>query len=151
MSVGRNRILEIEAIEMLVERGLLVVCAGGGGIPVVRRGDRFEGIAAVIDKDRTSALLAEKLACDALIILADCDGVFVDFKSPSQRKLDFVDASKNQDFVTEQLPVGSMRPKFESGLQFVRSVKGSWCGIGRLDDLAGILEGTKGTRIAAKT
>jgi hypothetical protein len=96
--------MEIDSIRLLVENGALVVCAGGGGIPIVEsQSGRLEGVAAVIDKDRTSALLAQNLSADALIILADCDGVFVDFKTPKERKLDFVDAGQDQDEIAKQL------------------------------------------------
>ena len=152
-----KRIVEIETIKQLIQSGTVVVCAGGGGIPVTMMPNgHLEGVAAVIDKDRTSALLAECIGADALIMLTDIDSVYVDFKKPTQKKLGVVDASslpgKEEAWILDQLPVGSMRPKFEAALQFVRAAGGSaWSSIGRMEDLPEILDGTKGTRVVASS
>lgn len=169
-----KRIVEIETIKQLIQAGTVVVCAGGGGIPVAMLPNgHLQGVAAVIDKDRTSALLAgliciyfvlpffllkcafqECVGADALIMLTDIDSVYVDFKKPTQKKLDVVDAStlpsKEEAWILEQLPAGSMRPKFEAALQFARAAGGAaWSSIGRMEDLPEILDGTKGTRVVA--
>ena len=81
-------ILEIRVISLLVERGVVVICAGGGGIPVVARDDgSLIGIEAVIDKDRASSLLAEKLGADMLLLLTDVDAVYLDFGAPEARRI----------------------------------------------------------------
>ncbi len=85
-------IVEERIICDLVRRGMLVVALGGGGIPVVREGGRLRGIEAVIDKDRASALLAERLHVHQLIISTDTDRIYLDFKKPGQRALEYVTA-----------------------------------------------------------
>jgi carbamate kinase len=132
-------ILEIDVIRLLVEQGLVVICAGGGGIPVVRRADGSHfGVEAVIDKDLSSALLARELKADVLLMLTDIDAVYDDWGTPSQRPLRHIrrEALNPNDFAP-----GSMRPKIEAAMEFGNA------GIGRLEDAAAILAGTAGTRI----
>jgi carbamate kinase len=132
-------ILEIDVIRLLVERSVVVICAGGGGIPVVRRADGSHfGIEAVIDKDLSSALLARELGADFLLMLTDVDAVYDDWGTPGQQPISQIqaDALDPNDFAP-----GSMRPKIEAAKEFGNA------GIGRLEDAAAILAGSAGTRI----
>jgi len=137
------RILEIETIRLLVRNGILVICAGGGGIPVVAAGAGWRGVEAVIDKDRASALLARELAADALLMLTDVDAVYADWDGARQRPFGAVDAAVlgQHDFAP-----GSMGPKVEAAIAFA-GMSGRMAGIGRLEDAAAILRGEAGTRV----
>jgi carbamate kinase len=141
-----RRIFEIRPIKWLLEHGAVVVCTGGGGIPTMYRpGTRhLVGVEAVIDKDRSSAVLAYDVGADRLVIVTDATGVFVDWGTPRQRQIvtghpDAVDALS--------FPAGSMGPKVEAACAFARR-SGKEAAIGALDDLPAILAGEAGTRIA---
>lgn len=140
-----NRIIQIETIRLLVDFGVVVICAGGGGIPVIRNGDgELEGVEAVIDKDRAAGLLAEQLGADAFLMLTDVDAVYEGWGTPAQKPIrhvrpDRIDATA--------FPAGSMRPKVEAACLF-SSNAGRIAGIGRLEDAGAILEGRAGTLIA---
>ncbi len=139
-------ILGLVPIRFLVEAGVCVICAGGGGIPVVRGADgRMDGVEAVIDKDRTAALLAQSLNADALLMLTDVEAVFSDWGTPNQRAIS--DTTPN-GLEAMTFVAGSMAPKVASGCAFVRN-GGRVAGIGRLEDARAIIEGTAGTRITA--
>lgn len=139
-----KRILRIEIIETLVSRGVTVICAGGGGIPVAPlAGGGHVGVEAVIDKDRTSALLATQTGADALLILTDVEGVFSDWGTPQQRLLRIIRPS---GITISDYPAGSMGPKLEAAAGFVEA-SGKLCGIGKLGDALAILEGRAGTII----
>lgn len=140
-------ILGITPIRLLVEAGVCVICAGGGGIPVVRGADgRMEGIEAVIDKDRTAGLLAQALGAEALLMLTDVEAVFRDWGGPDQAAIAEVtpDALDRMTFAP-----GSMGPKITAACEFVRS-GGTVAGIGRLQDARAVIEGRAGTRVRAK-
>jgi carbamate kinase len=139
-----KRILRIKVIEMLVSQGVTVICAGGGGIPVkpLERGG-YVGVEAVIDKDRTSALLATHTVADALLIMTDVDGVFRDWGTPKQKR---IEALKTAEVRIRDYPAGSMAPKLEAAVGFVKS-GGKFSGIGKLADALAILEGRAGTAI----
>lgn len=114
-------IVELEVIRSLVERGILVVACGGGGIPVVRSNGGFLGVEAVIDKDRASALLASRLGVDLFAISTDAECVYLDYKKPTQRKLARVTAAEMEEYYRAgQFPPGNMGPKIESALRFLR-------------------------------
>ncbi len=139
-----RRIIEINTIRTLVNAGVLVVCAGGGGIPVIRvpSGD-IVGIEAVIDKDHAAGLLARQLEADAFLMLTDVDAVYTDWNTPEQRAI----ASASPDDLRRlDLPAGSMGPKVAAACEFVES-GGSFAAIGRLDDAQGLVDGTAGTRV----
>jgi carbamate kinase len=139
-----KRILRIEVIEMLVSRGVTLICAGGGGIPVRRlEGGQYIGVEAVIDKDRTSALLATQIRADALLIMTDVDGVFRDWGTPKQTQINLMKAA---DIRSSDYPAGSMGPKLEAAVSFVNAGE-KFSGIGKLDDALAILEGRAGTII----
>ncbi|TCM78099.1 carbamate kinase [Rhodovulum steppense] len=137
-------ILGIGPIRLLVEAGVCVICAGGGGIPVVRGADgKMEGVEAVIDKDRTSALLAQALHADVLLMLTDVEAVYRDWGGQHQAAIGQVtpDALDAMSFAA-----GSMGPKITAACDFVRS-GGAMAGIGRLQDARRIVEGHAGTQV----
>ena len=141
-----QRIFEARPVEWLLEHGCVVICAGGGGIPTMyREGTRtLVGVEAVIDKDRASAVLAEGLGADLLVIATDVDAVYLDWGTPEERAV----AAAHPDAVrTLDLPAGSMGPKAEAAAAFA-SATGHPCVIGALDHLPAILAGASGTRIA---
>ena len=140
------RILEIDVIRLLMNQGVVVICAGGGGIPVVRRADgAFTGIEAVIDKDLASGLLAATLNADAFLMLTDVAAVYTDWGTPQQEPIGDITAA-----ALSKMPfaAGSMGPKVQAACDFVQRTAGM-AGIGALDAALGILEGTQGTRVRA--
>lgn len=141
-----KRIVELSTIQTLVKAGDVVICCGGGGIPVVR-GDNghLHGIPAVIDKDLTACLLGETLGANALIMLTDADGVYKDWGKPTQARVEVVDVHQLDHAWVETLPAGSMRPKVLAAAQFAQAT-GGWAAIGSLSKLDDILRGTSGTR-----
>ncbi len=145
-SPAPQRILGARSIQLLVKGGVTVICAGGGGIPVVRAQDgNMEGVEAVIDKDRTAALLALELQADALLMLTDVEAVFRDWGGPAQSA---IGATTPEDLDDLDLAAGSMGPKVASACAFVRA-GGGMAGIGSLPDARAILEGWAGTQVRA--
>lgn len=147
-SPAPRRVFEIRPIRWLLEKGVLVICAGGGGIPTAYTPGRerdLEGIEAVIDKDFASELLARDLDADLFIMATDVDGVYRDWGTPTQIRIDEIRISGLE---TSDFPAGSMGPKVEAAAQFVRRA-GKVAAIGSLDDIQGIVMGTKGTRFVA--
>jgi len=141
-----KELAELEVIEHLLDGGVSVICAGGGGIPVVRGADgRLRGIEAVVDKDRTAALLAELTGADVLLLLTDVSAVELDFGTRSARPIRHTTVEELRRL---QLPAGSMGPKVESACHFVEAT-GHDAAIGRLDDAEGLLLGTSGTVVHA--
>ena len=139
-------ILGLQPIRLLVEAGICVICAGGGGIPVIRNsGGQMEGVEAVIDKDRTSALLAATLNADALLMLTDVAAVYSGWGTPDQAALTETTPAVLDDM---HFPPGSMGPKIAAACDFVRG-GGKLAGIGRLQDARAIIEGLAGTRVRA--
>ena len=139
-----QRILGLAAIKLLVEAGVCVICAGGGGIPVVRNDmGGMEGVEAVIDKDRTAALLAQDLKADALLMLTDVAAVMRDFGTPTEAAIRNI-TPDTLDMMTFE--AGSMGPKIAAANAFVRA-GGALAGIGTLQDARAILEGRVGTQI----
>ena len=137
-----RRILELNAIQLLVEAGALVVCAGGGGIPVVvTPAGGIRGVEAVIDKDLAAALLAAELKADTLLLLTDVDAVYTDWGSPSARPLREVTPQQLRQY---SFAAGSMEPKVEAACRFVEAT-GGHAGIGKLEDAAAILARQAGT------
>jgi carbamate kinase len=142
-------IVELGVIRRLMEQGVLVVACGGGGIPVVRRDGYLEGIEAVIDKDRASALLASKLRVDVFAISTGPRFVYLDYKKPTMRPLTRVTASEaKQHLDAGQFPDGSMGPKVDAALRFLRS-GGCEVIITSYQYLSGALAGTDGTHIVS--
>ncbi|HCB2600443.1 TPA: carbamate kinase [Citrobacter koseri] len=142
-----KRIVESDAIRALIARDHLVICNGGGGVPVVEKADGFHGIEAVIDKDLSAALLASQIHADALLILTDADAVYLDWGKPTQRPL----AQVTPELLSEmQFDAGSMGPKVTACAEFVSHCQGI-AGIGSLADGPAILSGDKGTLIRPET
>ena len=113
-------VIELEIIRDLMERNVLVIACGGGGIPVAWREGRLQGVEAVIDKDRASALLASRLGVDLFVISTDTDYVYLDYKKPTQRPLHLVGCSELQEYADAgHFPPGNMGPKVESVLRFL--------------------------------
>ena len=146
-----QHIVEIESIRALLARGTIVVAAGGGGIPVARHDDqgrkRLVGVEAVIDKDRTAALLARELGADQLIILTAVDSLYTDFGTERQQAVGTLTVAAARELLaTGVLPAGSMAPKVEAGAAFAES-SGHCALITSESALAAALAGTAGTRI----
>ncbi|MBI1740544.1 MAG: carbamate kinase [Candidatus Koribacter versatilis] len=140
-------IVELEVIRDLVKAGVLVIACGGGGIPVVRANGGFQGVEAVIDKDRASALLASELGMDIFAISTDTDHVYLDYKKPAQRPLTQVSADELEShYQAGHFPPGNMGPKVESALRFLRR-GGKEVIITSYDHLYDAVAGTAGTRI----
>ena len=138
------RIVETPAIRLLLEAGALVVCAGGGGIPVTEGpGGKLSGVEAVIDKDLTTALLAEQLLADAFLVLTDVDGVYRQFGTPNAERIATTTAA---DLRQLGFPAGSMGPKIDAVCRFVERTDG-FAAIGTLAEATAILAGTSGTRV----
>jgi carbamate kinase len=144
------RILNIVTISRMVETAAVVIAAGGGGIPVVRSRDgQWRGIEAVIDKDFASALLAAELKADLFIVLTGVPKVAIDYGKPTQRNIDRMTADEAQKYFDEgQFPAGSMGPKMEAAIQFVRS-SGRSVMITDVEHLREALDGQEGTSIVA--
>ena len=141
--------LDIAAAEVLLREGFLVVCNGGGGIPTVRRPDGgLEGIEAVIDKDLTAALLAERVEADVLVIATDVENVVADWGTPEEQPIEEIDAMALRVVATEQqFAAGSMGPKVEAVTRFVERT-GGLAAITSLDRLSDAVAGTAGTRVS---
>jgi carbamate kinase len=140
-----QRIVELGVIELLVDHDVIVICAGGGGIPTVRGQDGgLAGVEAVIDKDLASALLARELRADALLMLTDVDAVFEDWRQPQARA---IRRASPRALDALSFEPGSMGPKVEAACEFVERT-GGMAGIGRIVDALAILHGEAGTVIA---
>jgi carbamate kinase len=143
------RIVELPAVRACVERGVLVIVAGGGGIPVREHGEQGRTLEAVIDKDRTASLLGQRLGVDLLLIVTAEPAVFVDFGQRGQRPLGSVTTEECRRLLAEgQFPAGSMGPKVESAVEFVERT-GREAVITDLASLVAAAEGRAGTRVAA--
>ena len=140
---------DLKVIRQLLVHGTIVVCAGGGGIPVVARPDgSLTGVQAVIDKDAASALLADALGADALLMLTDVEGIMRGFGTEEAERIDRLTPD---EAAALDLPAGSMGPKAEAAVRFASGGAGRMAGIGRLGQALEILEGRAGTRIAPDT
>ncbi len=140
-------IVELEVVRDLLNAGVLVIACGGGGIPVVRANGGFEGVEAVIDKDRASALLASELGMDTFAISTDTDYVYVDYKKATQRPLTTVTVEALEAYQSAgHFPPGNMGPKVESALRFLRA-GGSEVIITSYEHLCEAVAGNAGTRI----
>jgi carbamate kinase len=141
------RIFEIRPITWLLERGAVVICTGGGGIPTMYQpGTRtLVGAEVVVDKDRASALLARELGADLFVMATDVDAVYADWGTPSQHAIGTVTAS---ELGASRFAAGSMGPKVEAAVDFVART-GSRAAIGTLADIGGLVAGTRGTHVVA--
>jgi carbamate kinase len=142
------RIREERTIERLVDAGVLVICAGGGGIPVsVTSEGGLRGVEAVIDKDLTAAVLAEKVKADQLLLLTNVPGVYSDWPAPCERLI----REANPDALAKiDFEPGSMGPKIEASVSFARRT-GNVASIGALEDARHVFEGKAGTRVSTRS
>jgi carbamate kinase len=137
-------VLELEAIRTLLESGVMVVAVGGGGIPVLARDGRHDGVDAVIDKDHASALLATKLGADRFVILTQVPAVYTDFGTDEQKTLDELVPGRDDELIGS-LPAGSMRPKVEAAFRFVTETGGE----ALITSSDALVRGEPGTRVIA--
>jgi carbamate kinase len=143
-SPAPKRIFQIRPIKWLLEKGCIVICAGGGGIPTVYRpGRKLYGIEAVVDKDRASALLARELEVDLFIMATDADAVYLDWGKPTRRA---IRRASPRAFAELSFAAGSMAPKVEAAVDFVTRT-GKTAAIGALADLVRISRGEAGTQV----
>jgi len=141
-----REIVEFNVIRILVSAGVLVICAGGGGIPVVKAADGvLRGVAAVVDKDLTAALLATRLEADALLLLTDQPGVFDDWPETIRPPIDIAIV---EELRARSFERGTMGPKVEAACRFVDAT-GKIAAIGALADASRILAGSAGTRVVS--
>jgi carbamate kinase len=138
------RILELATIQLLVDAEVLVICMGGGGIPVAFDGDVLRGVEAVIDKDLAAARLAENIEADLLVLLTDVPGVLRELHHPDS----VITKARPADLRSMHLPAGSMGPKAEAACRFVEGT-GRRAAIGALEDAAALVAGTAGTQVQA--
>ena len=145
-----HQILEKDAIHTLLRQGFTVIACGGGGVPVIQHGEHLVGVEAVVDKDRSSALLAHLVNANRLICLTGVDEVMVDFGTPQARPIHRASLMEMQTHLEDgQFPEGSMGPKIRSALQFLR-VGGDEVVITSPERLGDALNGGVGTHIYAK-
>jgi len=117
-------IIEKREIQKLIDIDFIVICCGGGGIPVIRKGRAFNGVDAVIDKDLASACLAEEVGADIFLIATDVEGAMLDFGRKNQKLLRFMSLKETIRYTKEgHFPAGSMLPKVEAATQFVKNQK----------------------------
>jgi len=144
-SPAPHHVVEIGLIRQLFDAGVVVVCAGGGGVPVIRNAEgELEGVEAVIDKDATATLIAQALDADALLLLTDVPTVEIGYGTPDARRI----TSTTPAFLrAQQFPAGSMGPKVDAVCRFVEDT-GHIAAIGSLADAVAILAGNAGTLIS---
>ncbi|MCD8221389.1 MAG: carbamate kinase [Clostridiales bacterium] len=142
-------IVERKAIRDLIDAGNLVICCGGGGIPVVKNYGIYQGVEAVIDKDYASALLAKEIGADVLMLLTGVEKVAIDFGKPEQRELDEMTLEEAKRYMAQgQFPAGSMGPKVDAARLFVEaSDKPAAAIITLIDKMPEAMERQTGTRI----
>ena len=144
-----KKIVELVSINALVEAGQIVICAGGGGVPVVREGKKFRGVAAVIDKDHASALLASKLGAPTFVISTGVPEVYINFGKPDQKALRSITAEEIQKYMDDgHFAAGSMKPKIRAALGFLEH-GGQRVVISSPGNLISALRGDAGTTITA--
>jgi len=138
---------DLKVIRLLLRHGTIVICAGGGGIPVMAHPDgSLTGVQAVIDKDAAGALMADALDADALLMLTDVEGILRDFGTDKAARIERLGPA---EAAAMDLPAGSMAPKAAAAARFAAGGDGRMAGIGRLSEALAILEGRAGTVIAA--
>lgn len=143
-----RRIFEIRPIRWLLEKDVVVICAGGGGVPTMYApgAERtLVGVEAVIDKDFASELLAREVEADLFVMATDVDGVYADWGTPEQRRLDRVTPVQLEE---RDFAAGSMGPKVEAAARFVQRT-GKRAAIGSLAEIQAIVDGTAGTQVVA--
>jgi len=140
-------IIEKREIKKLINADFIVICCGGGGIPVVREGRAFQGVDAVIDKDLASARLAEEVGVDVFLIATDVSGVALNYGTPAEKFLSKIDIDAAGQYLEEgHFPAGSMAPKVEAAIEFIRS-GGKRAVITSIDAIVSAVKGEAGTEI----
>ena len=142
-----KRIFEIRPIRWLLDNDVIVICAGGGGVPTMYAPDErtLVGVEAVIDKDLASQLLAREVGADLFVMATDVDGVYTGWGTPGQRRLERVTPSELRKLA---FAAGSMAPKVEAAVRFVEGT-GKQAAIGGLAEIEAIVDGNAGTRVVA--
>lgn len=141
-------IAEVEGIQKMLEAGFLTIACGGGGMPVIEKNGHLEGIEAVIDKDFASAKLAELIEADVFIILTAVDHAYLHYNEPNQKKIETVSVEKMEHYIEEgHFASGSMLPKVESVIEFVKHSNKRKAVITSLDSIEQAIEGSGGTII----
>ena len=141
-------IIERNEIKELVDMNYIVICCGGGGIPVVRRGREFAGVEAVIDKDLASSVLGAEIEADLFVIATDVSGAYIDWGKSNQRQLESVGLTEIREYSSQgQFLGGSMGPKVQAVAEFVEKTgnRGIICG---LDQIAEAVAGRAGTQVS---
>jgi carbamate kinase len=138
-----QRIVELDAAEILLQNRLTVILAGGGGVPVIEGPGGLTGVEAVVDKDFTAALIATQLRADLLVMLTDVPAVYLDYGTPNQRALRHVSLA---ELAEHDFAAGSMGPKVAAAGRFTEATDGR-AAIGSLDDAAAVIAGTAGTQV----
>jgi carbamate kinase len=141
-------VVELDFVRALLASGAVVIACGGGGIPVVRRGERLEGIDAVVDKDRASALVAIALGAERLVILTDVPALVRGFGTAEEEQIPALSTDDAEELLPELSP-GSMGPKIEASIAFARATDGEVL-ITSAETLADALAGRSGTRIGVR-
>ena len=140
-------IIEKREIKKLINADFIVICCGGGGIPVVREGRAFQGVDAVIDKDLASARLAGEVGVDIFLIATDVPGVALNYGTPAEKFLRKIDIKAAERYITEgHFPAGSMAPKVKAAIQFIRS-QGKRTVITSIGAIVSAVKGEAGTEI----
>lgn len=143
-----KEIVELDVVNNLIENNNIVITVGGGGIPVVEKEDKLEGIPAVIDKDRSSALLAQELKADMLVILTAVDQVMINFGKENEEAIKEMTIEEANKYIgEEQFAKGSMLPKVEACMEFVENTENGVALITSLEKAADALKGQTGTII----
>lgn len=142
-----RRIFQTRPVRWLLEKGCVVICTGGGGIPTMYGPDgALRGAEAVVDKDRASALMARELGCDVFVMATDADAVYLDWGKPTKRA---IRRAHPEALDPSTFPAGSMGPKVESAVEFVERT-GKVAAIGALEDVERIVRGEAGTIITTQ-
>lgn len=143
-----KKIVELKIVEDLVSNSNIVITVGGGGVPVIETSSGLKGVAAVIDKDRSSALLAEELKADKLVILTAVDQVMINYNKPNQESIAQMNLKEAKTYIEEgHFAPGSMLPKVEACMEFVEKSENGQALITSLERAAEALEGKTGTVI----
>ncbi len=145
-----RKIVEIETVKTLTENGNVVITVGGGGIPIIETQDGYSGVMAVIDKDKSAALLATELEADVLMILTAVDKVCLDYNKETQREVDEMSMSEAKEYMSQgQFAPGSMLPKVEACISFIEKNPKGKALISSLESAKPAIEGKTGTVITA--
>jgi len=142
-----QRIFQLRPVKWLLDKGCIVICAGGGGIPTMYKpGRQLQGVEAVVDKDLASSLLARELEVDLFIMATDADAVYLDWGQPAQRAIRRASPAALRELA---FPAGSMGPKIQAAIEFAEAT-GKVAAIGALQDLVAISEGKAGTIVSSE-